>query len=79
MRDEMQNYLGYQVASDNDSSNNDNEFWIVILCKISFWLNSDFSYVTIAFNSLLKLFIQIIGHLSQENLEVIGTMHWLTL
>ena len=75
----MQNYLGYQVASDNDSSNNDNEFWIVILCKISFWLNSDFSYVTIAFNSLLKLFIQIIGHLSQENLEVIGTMHWLTL
>ena len=33
----MQNYLGYQVASDNDSSNNDNEFWIVILCKISFW------------------------------------------
>ena len=75
----MQNYLGYQVASDNDSSNNDNEFWIVILCKISFWLNSNFSYVTIAFNSLLKLFIQIIGHLSQENLEVIGTMHWLTL
>ena len=75
----MQNYLGYQVASDNDSSNNDNEFWIVILCKISFWLNSNFSYVTIAFNSLLKLFIQIIGHLSQENLEVIGMMHWLTL
>ena len=75
----MQNYLGYQVASDNDSSNKDNEFWIVILCKISFWLNSNFSYVTVAFNSLLKLFIQIIGHLSQENLEVIGTMHWLTL